>query len=70
MLAAVDRAVPALTRREWGAVAVAAARRAGLDGPDLDSLRVNLRNQFAIDRRAAAEHRPRRPRGRDVSGTT
>lgn len=49
MLAAVERALPALTPREWGALAVAAAERAGLEEPDLDSLRVYLRDQFAID---------------------
>lgn len=54
MLAAIERSFPGLTRREWGALAVAAARRAGLEKPDLDSLRVNLRNQFAIDDRRGA----------------
>jgi len=59
MLAAVDRALPRLTRREWGALAIAAAERAGLEPPDLDSLRVYLRDQWAID----AGSRPRRRAG-------
>lgn len=37
------------TRRAWGAVAIAAAKRAGLEGPDVDSLRVNLEDQWRID---------------------
>lgn len=59
LLAAVERALPGLTRREWGEIAVAAAARAGLEAPDLDSLRVYLRDQFAIDelgRAATTEH--------------
>jgi hypothetical protein len=53
-LAMLDRR--RLTRREWGSVAVHAAKRAGLCKPDVDSLRLNLRNEFAL------MARPRRSR--------
>jgi hypothetical protein len=49
MLAAVERALPRLTHREWAALAIAAAARAGLEEPDLAALRVHLRDQFAAD---------------------
>jgi hypothetical protein len=49
MIAAVERALPRLSRREWGELAIAAAARAGLEEPDIESLRVHLRDQFAID---------------------
>lgn len=58
MLVAVEQALPRLTRREWGAIALAAARRAGLEEPDLASLRVHLRDQFAIDARRRAATPP------------
>lgn len=49
MLAAIERSFPGLTRHEWGALAVAAAKRAGLERPDVASLRTNLENQWRID---------------------
>jgi hypothetical protein len=57
MLVAVEQALPRLTRREWGALAVAAAARAGLEEPDLASLRVYLRDQWAIDGAQRASRR-------------
>lgn len=71
MLAAVERVLPKLTRREWGELAIGAARRAGLERPDLASLRVNLDNQFAIGQADEQAERgsPRAPkRGRRCSG--
>lgn len=40
---------PTASRREWGALAVAAARRAGLAEPDIAALRRHLDDQLALD---------------------
>jgi hypothetical protein len=48
------------TRRQWGSIAILAAERAGLEGADVRSLRVNLANQWAV----AAEEPKGRRRGR------
>lgn len=50
MATKIARLLPKLTRREWGEIAVAAARRAGLPEPDVESLRTNLENEWAIAR--------------------
>lgn len=49
MLAAIGRLLPGLTRREWGALAIAAARRAGLEGADVRELSDHLEDQWEID---------------------
>jgi hypothetical protein len=51
MLTVVERCLPRLTRREWGAIA--AARRAGLPEPDISSLRRHLEDEFALQRGSA-----------------
>jgi hypothetical protein len=56
LLAIVEPYQP--TRREWGAIAIEAARRAGLEEPDVASLRLNLENQWVID--PIADHARRR----------
>lgn len=56
MLAVIERCLPGLTRREWGALAELAARRAGLDAEDVDTLRTSLH-----DARRAKDRRPGRP---------
>lgn len=55
MLATIERILPGLGRRDWGAIAIEAARRAGLDDPDIRELRGHLEDQWAVD----GEH-PRR----------
>jgi hypothetical protein len=52
LLTKIARVLPGLTRREWGEIAIAAARRAGLPEPDVASLRRHLADQEAIDSRA------------------
>lgn len=54
MLAAIEQVLPGLRRREWGALAIAAARQAGLEEPDLRELRGHLDDQWAIDDRSVA----------------
>jgi hypothetical protein len=54
------------TRRDWGAVAVAAAERAGLEGADVRSLRTNLENQWRVDERRVDDQRVRLKRGDTV----
>lgn len=45
----IERCMPNLNRRDWGAIAVAAARRAGLEDPDVRELRRHLEDQWAVD---------------------
>ncbi|HEX8112128.1 MAG TPA: hypothetical protein VF516_30555 [Kofleriaceae bacterium] len=75
MLTAIKVALPGLTAREWGAIAIEASRKAGLCEPDVSSLRTNLQNEWAI---ATAEHgdrhhdrtAPRTPRATAQRGTS
>lgn len=50
----IERCMPKLSHRDWGAIAVAAARRAGLEDPDVRELRRHLEDQWAVDTEPAA----------------
>lgn len=56
MMAAIERVLLGITTREWGAIAMEAARRAGLNETEVADLRRCLENEWAIagprDRRA------------------
>lgn len=65
MMAVIDRALPGLRERQWGALAIEAARRAGLDRTDVESLRRSLEDAWAsAHTERAAARRARQPRFR------
>ncbi len=48
MIEAIERFLPGITRRQWGAIAVAAARRAQLPEAGVQALRRALEDEFAL----------------------
>lgn len=60
MLRAIEVVLPGLTRRDWFELAVALARRAGMEEPDLQEFRGHMEDQWAIDAGHSAKRSARR----------